>query len=350
MFTASFVPDPERYEGMDILRQLTEEFGTPTSTSTTHALYELNPGKIQLTALVEPAINYLIISSDAASRTNELERRVAERLDRADVERLKQGREGELDGIGWLQLWAVSWLGEPEPDELETAIWEAIGSSDFVERLQGAEAAHILGTAEAHLAIEMAALVEVGPIRAVFESYLRGTKRRSPDRELRFLLDDREEAFEPALMRVNDAMSAREGVSMRSRVGAKFAVLAWRAPDFHLYVVDSTSPRMRFVGVDGADASSWHEKLEGLDVATALELAREEERWLRCCGNVVDEAHVDTFRRRVEEALEADESFRRSAALAAIESGQPSLREMLRDNLYRFQDPHLLNVVREVVK
>lgn len=348
-FVTPFVPepgDPAR------LRALFERaLGAPMSSNSTHTVFRSGAMQVVLWTFWKPTVQFAVLRSSDPSENDaalaELRRLVPE----VPVDHLAAmaQRIDHRSDVGWVSLWAAAEMATPDEPGLRETVWEALGSDDFVYRLDGCLAAAILGDSASLLGIECAALVEVGPIRAGFESLLHRTDRRAPARESRVLLDP-EVPLEVAVDHLRPLMTWQGAEpEMRVRSAEHFAVVEWDVgnPLGYRYLLESAAPSFRLVGGIHLDVHAVPPEVGPVRFEEAMARADAGSRdWLRAAANSVEDDGVPSLEAAIRRALAGDASSQRAGALAAIESGRPELRATLEGVVERLDDRHLQNVAR----
>jgi hypothetical protein len=329
-FTATFVPDPEKHSSEDIFQTLARAAEVAGTDSASRRTFQYGEATIVFSSVEAPAANFLVIRSQSPAETDRALEVLEGAFERASGEQLREAADA-----GNPLLWAVAEQGNPYPNELEAVLWEQLGSPEFEERLVASEAAWMLGSPGALLAIELCALVELGPIRAVFESHLAGSHRRSASREKRVLLDPAV-PLQDALEVVHTRASTLPGASIDSCVGYASTYFQWRGETDRAYVIDADHPSVRWLGFDGPNTASLAD-LGSLTVLKALERAPENTDWLRAAANAIEPEDQAAFLETLD-ALEAAGVSTFEIAFAAIESAMPEAWNWLLERRSQFDE------------
>lgn len=344
-----FVPEPDDPARLRVLFE--RALGAPASSSSTHTVFRSGATQVVLWTFWNPTVQFAVLrSSDASDNDAALAalRPLVPEVPVDHLEAMAQRMDPRSD-VGWVSLWAAAEMATPDKPELSRTVWEALGSDDFVSRLDGCLAAAILGDHASLLGIECAALVEFGPIRAGFEALLHRTDRRAPVREKRLLLDP-EVPLEVAVDHLRPLMTWQGNEpQMRVRPAEHFAVVEWDvgSPLGYRYLLESAAPSFRLLGGLSLDVDAVPPEAGPVHFDEAIGRAEAGSLdWLRAAANIVEDEGVTRLEAAIGRALTGDPASQRAGALAGIESGRPELHGLLERAVERLEDRNLQNVVR----
>lgn len=336
-FSATFVPDQDSPSPEELVATLSDRFELAAPPNENRAHFMSGEVLVVLSWVVEPRAIFLVLHGPSPDEVDQTLDVLESSLSRASAAQLRALAED-----GNPLLWAVAQQGEPNPVEVEQLLWEQTGSPNFEERLLAAEAARMLGSPGALLAIECCALVELGPIRAVFESYLFGTSRRSLSRERRVLLDP-SVPLPDQLEQIHPHASSLPGASVFSSVGYASTYFEWQGDTDRVYVLDADHPTVRWLGFDGPNTAPFQD-LASFSVSEGLERSHDP-NWLRAVSNVVTRNDAANLLATLEQQrTNGTSSF--ELAFSAIESAIPDAWKWLAEHLSTF-DERLIPVAEQ---
>jgi hypothetical protein len=375
-YKTAVVPDMLREEQNNLESAVQEELGdvepSQRRAASTGVVVKWRIGTLELhlNNLSSPTVCFLTIVGTDRSQVIEYKDRLESRLETMSLEELlDHSRRDEHSDIGWLPMAAVASLGGEEHHVLEL-VKEALDSQIAQRREEAAEAALILGTEDARIALQAACEREADTrVHATMSAYLAQTQDElSVEQQMTFRLLPDLDAIEEA------DIIGQLGKAVDSLGEAGYAlqivpeepseddplVVDWEStsPPARLSFLGYQEPPMAFIEVDSLEArinqqitDYVEQMLPTVTYTEALERAREGRSpvaWIVMAAATAPPNPDDELLETVSELLGSDDKFdRHDAGLALAYAPWPEARELLAEHAERETHPVLVERFRD---